>query len=75
MATKKTTPKVVAPAVPSYTVANCTITNISSANEHTRAAVEALANAVAENARAITAIAQALEGGGARMGAGIRLGS
>jgi seryl-tRNA(Sec) selenium transferase len=75
MATKKTTPGVVAPAAHSYIVSDCTITNNSSANEHTRAAVEALANAVAENARAITAIAQALEGGGARMDAGIRLGS
>jgi len=63
------------PAAPSYSVSNCTITNNSSANEHTRAAVEALANAVAENARAVTAIAQALQGGGARMDAGIRLGS
>jgi seryl-tRNA(Sec) selenium transferase len=75
MATKKTTPEVVAPAAPSYSVSNCTVTNNSSANEHTRAAVEALANAVAENARAVTAIAQALQGGGARMDAGIRLGS
>ena len=75
MATKKTTPEVVAPAAPSYSASNCTITNNSSANEHTRAAVEALANAVAENARAITAIAQALEGGGARMDTGIRIGS
>ena len=72
MATTKPSPKAVAP---SYSVSNCTITNNSSANEHTRAAVEALANAVAENARAITAIAQALEGGGAQMSAGIRLGS
>jgi seryl-tRNA(Sec) selenium transferase len=75
MATKKTTPEVVAPAAPSYSVSNCTVTNNSSANEHTRAAVEALANAVAENARAVTAIAQALQGGGARMDAGIRFGS
>jgi seryl-tRNA(Sec) selenium transferase len=64
-----------APAAPTYTVTDCTITNNSSANEHTRAAVEALANAVAENARAITAIAQALQGGGARMDCGIRLGA
>ena len=75
MATKKPTPKAVAPAAPSYSVSNCTITNNSSANEHTRAAVEALANAVAENARAITATAQALQGGGAQMSAGIRLGA
>lgn len=75
MATKKPTPEAVALAAPSYSVSNCTVTNNSSANEHTRAAVEALANAVAENARAITAIAQALEGGGAQMSAGIRLGS
>ena len=74
MATKKPTPEAVAPAAPSYTVTNCTITNDSSANEHTRAAVEALANAIAENARAITAVAHALEGGGARMDAGIRIG-
>lgn len=74
MATKKLTPEAVAPAAPNYSVSNCTITNNSSANEHTRAAVESLANAVAENARAITAIAQALQGGGARMDAGIRLG-
>jgi seryl-tRNA(Sec) selenium transferase len=72
METTKPTPEDVAPI---YNVSDCTVTNNSSANEHTRAAVEALANAVTENARAITAIAQALEGGGAQMSAGIRLGS
>lgn len=65
----------VAPAAPTFTVSNCTITNSSSANEHTRFAIEALANAAAENARAIAAIAQALDGGGAKMDAGIRLGN
>ena len=75
MTAKKQPAAPAAPVAPSYSVSKCTITNNSSANEHTRAAVEALANAAAENARAITAIAQALEGGGARMDAGIRLGS
>jgi hypothetical protein len=75
MTAKKQPATPAAPAAPSYSVSNCTVTNNSSANEHTRAAVEALANAVAENARAVTAIAQALQGGGARMDAGIRFGS
>jgi len=75
MTAKKQPATPAAPAAPSYSVSNCTITNNSSANEHTRAAVEALANAVAENARAITAIAQALDCGGARMDTGIRIGS
>lgn len=71
MVAKKHSPEV---AAPQYTVSNCTITNISSANEHTRAAVESLAAAAAENARAIAAIAEALKGGNAHMETGIRVG-
>lgn len=44
-------------------VANCTFTTSSAANEHTRAAVEALAAAVGRNADAIAEIARALKGG------------
>ena len=57
-----------------YSVSNCTVTQISAANKHTRAAVEALANAAAENARAIAAIARALENNGKSFGPGIQLG-
>jgi hypothetical protein len=71
MATKNPT----APTVPTYSVSNCTITNNSSVNEHTRAAIESLANAAAENASAIAAIARALEGGGAHMDCAIRVGA
>ena len=70
-----TTKSPAASTVPTYSVSNCTITNNTSANEHTRAAVESLANAAAENARAIAAIARALEGGGAHMDCAIRLGT
>jgi hypothetical protein len=55
--TKRTQPQ------PIPTVTGCSFVNTVSAeaNEHTRAAVEALANAAAENARAITEIAKALQ--------------
>ena len=49
------------------TVSNCSITNNSAANEHTRAAVEALAAAAKANAEAITAIANSLKGSPAAM--------
>lgn len=55
------------------TVQNCTITNTSAANEHTRAAVEALAQAAGENARAIAAIAVALKGSPAHMEHGMHI--
>lgn len=55
------------------TVQNCTITNTSAANEHTRAAVEALAHAVSENARALIAIADALKGSPAHMEHGMHI--
>lgn len=41
------------------------IDNHTAANEHTRAAVEALASAATANARAIEAIARAMQGGSA----------
>lgn len=42
------------------TIRDCSVTVNTSANEHTRAAVEALARAAEENARAIAAIARAM---------------
>lgn len=57
------------------TISNCVITNTSAANEHTRAAIEALANAAKANAEAISAIAAGLKGSPATMEAGIVLGS
>ena len=56
------------------TIENCNFTNTSAANEHTRAAVEALAMAVTENARAIQAIANALKGSSATMETAIKIG-
>lgn len=41
-------------------ITNCQFTNNSAANEHTRAAVEALAAAAKANAEAIEAIAEAM---------------
>lgn len=55
------------------TVRNCTITNSSAANEHTRAAVEALSAAAKANAEAINAIANALKGSPATIEHGIHL--
>lgn len=49
-------------------VQNCKFINTSAANEHTRAAVEALANAVRANAEAIGKIADALQGSPATTG-------
>lgn len=56
------------------TIQNCHIVNTSAANEHTRAAVEALAAAAKANAEAITAIANGLKGSPATMDYGIYLG-
>jgi hypothetical protein len=63
-----------APA-PSTHIQNCSIVNTSEANEHTRAAVEALANAARANAEAIRAIADSLKGSPATMECGIKIGS
>lgn len=76
MVTKKPT----APAAPtaptnSTVVQNCSIVNTSAANEHTRAAVEALARAAEANAKAISDIAQGLKGSPANMEHGIYFGS
>jgi hypothetical protein len=71
MATKKQ-PQA-APA-PSTTIQHCSIVNTSAANEHTRAAVEALAAAAKANAEAIMAIANGLKGSPATMETGIRIG-
>ena len=57
--TTKTTKTAVKPVTH---IENCHITNSSAANEHTRAAVEALAAAAKANAEAISAIAKALQG-------------
>jgi hypothetical protein len=62
-------------AAPSTWIQNCTITNTSAANEHTRAAIEALAAAAKANAEAISAIANGLKGSPATMDYGIFLGS
>ena len=59
---------------PRYHVEGCTFTNTSAANEHTRAAVEALAAAAKANAEAIAAIASALKGSPATMECGLRVG-
>ena len=49
------------------TITNCHLQNGVQCNEHTRAAVEALANAAKANAEAIGRIASALTGGNAVM--------
>lgn len=59
---------------PTYNIENCTFTNTSASNKHTRAAIEALANAVKANAEAIGKIADALKGSPAHMEAAIRIG-
>lgn len=43
-----------------FVVQNCTFNNNAEVNEHTRAAVEAIANAAAKNAEALKAAAEAL---------------
>lgn len=73
MAAKKKAPQAAAPA-PSTTIQNCSIVNTSAANEHTRAAIEALAAAAKANAEAITAIANGLKGSPATMEYGIHIG-
>lgn len=57
-----------------YTITNCSVVNSSAANEHTRAAVEALAAAAKANADAIAEIARALKGSPATMDAGFKVG-
>lgn len=65
----------VEPVKPGIEISGCTVSNTvnAQANQHTRAAVEALANAVAENARALAAIADVLKPAPAHFGAGIHL--
>jgi hypothetical protein len=58
MATKK---QPVQPPVSGTVISNCHIETHSAANEHTRAAVTALAAAAQANAEAITQIAKALQ--------------
>lgn len=69
MATRKST----APA-PVVKLENITVTNNTAANEHTRAAIEALADAARANAQAIEAAAKALNPYGCSQ-TGIRVGS
>jgi hypothetical protein len=52
---------------------DCSVVNTSAANEHTRAAVEALSAAAKANADAIAEIARALRGSEASMGSGFRI--
>ena len=61
MATKKKFVEAQAPASGTV-ISNCNISTHSAANEHTRAAVEALAAAAQANAEAIAQIAKALQG-------------
>lgn len=62
-------------AQPSALIEGCSFTAISAANEHTRAAVEALAMAATANAEAIKAIAEAMKGGPATIERAINIGS
>lgn len=71
----KATPAVQASPSNYNTIQNCSIVNTSAANEHTRAAVEALASAAKANAEAISAIAVSLKGSPATMTHGIYLGN
>lgn len=69
--------KAIAPQAPAPTgivISNCTIqNNAAEANEATMQAVCALAEASRWHAIALSDIASALKGGGAHMGAGIRV--
>lgn len=56
------------------TISNVSIVNTSAANEHTRAAVKALAAAAKANAEAIAAIAHSLKGSAATMERAISIG-
>jgi hypothetical protein len=58
-----------------YHIESCSVSNIVPAtNEHTRAAVVAMAKAVEANANALAKMAEALRGGNAIMDCGIRAG-
>lgn len=74
MATTRKAKQATVKPTPTYNVENCTFTNTSAANEHTRAAVEALANAAKANAEAIGKIADALKGSPATMETALRIG-
>lgn len=73
--TAKKTPKATPPPTPadarSFTIQNCSIVNTSAANEHTRDAIVALADAIKANANAVIAAAEALKGAPAHMDHGI----
>lgn len=70
MATKKTEPQA------TYHIENCNVTNTTApANEHTRDAVVALAEAIEANANALAEVARALKGGNVTMGSAIRVGN
>ncbi len=68
------TKKQVQAAQPKTTLQNISIVNTSAANEHTRAAVEALSAAAKANAEAIAAIANGLKGSPATMDRAINIG-
>ena len=73
---KKPETKKTATEKPTYHIENCSITNtVPPANEHTRAAVEALAKALEANAVALGDTAKALRGGNATIENGIRVGA
>ncbi len=62
---RETKPK--AKPTPTYAISDCIVNNGFAANEHTRAAVEALAGAAKANAEAIAEIARALKGSASTM--------
>jgi len=50
-------------STPKIHVHDCSVINHCNANEHTRASVVALAEAISMNAKAIISVAEALKGG------------
>lgn len=70
--TKATAPAT--PAAPINKVSDCVFNNNSAANEHTRAAIVAIAEAARANANALEAAAEALSRGHATNQVGLRIG-
>jgi hypothetical protein len=68
MSQQDATPKPEAPIVGAH-IENVSIVNSSAANEHTRAAVEALAQAIGGNADALSAMALAIKANAEAVGA------
>lgn len=71
----KKTPAQAASSAATYSITGCSVTNTAAAaNEHTRDAVVALANAIAQNAIALIAVAEALKGPPVQMGPSFMVG-